>query len=262
MKSFQHFVAVLAVALAVTACDDNRPASSGAERAVTVFAASSLTDVMHKVGDLYEATGHPAPRFNFAASSALAHQIEQGGEADIFISADEAWMDYVTGKHLIDVTTRRTLLTNALVLVTPAANPIDLTIAPRMDLAAALKGGKLAIGDPDSVPAGKYAKEALAYYAAWTGVEAIVARSENVRAALRFVETGDAAAGIVYATDAMAAGASVLIVATFSEDSHTPITYPAAILAGKKAGVGPAFLDFLATDAAKKTFQEAGFGLK
>ena len=131
-----------------------------------------------------------------------------------------------------------------------------------MDLAGALKGGKLALGDPDSVPAGKYAKEALEHYAAWAGVEASVARAENVRAALRVVETGDAAAGIVYATDAKAAGPSVLIVGTFPEDSHTPITYPAAILTGKEAGPGKAFLDFLATNGVKKAFVEAGFGLK
>lgn len=262
MKSALRLLAAFGVALVLGACGENKPATSVAEQAVTVFAASSLTDVMHTVGELYEAAGHPAPKFNFAASSALAHQIEQGGQADIFLSADEAWMDYVAGKQLVDIATRHTLLANTLVLVAPVAKPITVTIAPGMDLAAALKGGKLALGDPDSVPAGKYAKEALEHYGAWAGVEADVARAENVRAALRFVETGDAAAGIVYATDAKAAGQSVLIVGTFPEDSHTPITYPAALLTGKDAGPGKAFLDFLATDAAKKAFQDAGFGLK
>ena len=263
MKSVLRSLAVLGVALVLTACGESKPpAPVAAEQAVTVFAASSLTDVMHTVGGLYEAAGHPAPKFNFAASSALAHQIEQGGQADLFLSADEAWMDYVAGKQLIDITSRHALLTNTLVLVAPAGKPITLTIAPGMDLAGALKGGKLALGDPDSVPAGKYAKEALEHYAAWTGVEASVARAENARAALRFVETGDAAAGIVYATDAKAAGPSVLIVGTFPEDSHISITYPAAILTGKEAGPGKAFLDFLASDAARKAFLEAGFGLK
>jgi molybdate transport system substrate-binding protein len=112
------------------------------------------------------------------------------------------------------------------------------------------------------VPAGKYAKQALEHSGAWAGVATSVARAENVRAALRFVETGDAAAGIVYLTDAKAAGPNVLIVGTFPEDSHTPITYPAAMLAGQAAGTGKAFLEFLATDAARKTFQDAGFGLK
>lgn len=262
MKSALRLLAAIGAALLLGACGDDKPAASTAEQAVTVFAASSLSDVMHTVGGLYEAAGHPAPKFNFAASSALAHQIEQGGQADLFFSADEAWMDYVAGKQLIDITTRHALLTNTMVLVAPVANPIAVTIAPQMDLAGALKGGKLALGDPDSVPAGRYAKEALEHYAAWAGVEASVARAENVRAALRFVETGDAAAGIVYATDAKAAGPSVLIVGTFPEDSHTPITYPAALLTGKEAGPGKAFLDFLATDGVKKAFLEAGFGLK
>ena len=262
MKSALPSLALLGVALVLTACGENKPAAPAVEQAVTVFAASSLTDVMHTVGGLYEAAGHPAPKFNFAASSALAHQIEQGGQADLFLSADEAWMDYVAGKQLVDITTRHALLTNTLVLVAPATKPMTLTLALGMDLAGALKGGKLALGDPDSVPAGKYAKEALEHYGAWTGVEASVARAENVRAALRFVETGDAAAGIVYATDAKAAGPSVLIVGTFPEGSHTPVTYPAAILSGKGAGPGKEFLDFLATDGAKNAFLEAGFGLK
>ena len=261
MKSALRVLAAFGVALVLGACGESKPVAPAAEQAVTVFAASSLTDVMHTLGRLYEAAGHPAPKFNFAASSALAHQIEQGGEADIFLAADEGWMDYVAGKQLIDIASRHTLLTNTLVLVAPAAKPFTLTMAPGMDLAAALKGGKLALADPDSVPAGKYAKEALEHYGAWVGVEVSVARAENVRAALRFVETGDAAAGIVYATDAKAAGPSVLIVGTFPEQSHTPVTYPAALLTGKEAGPGKAFLDFLAGDVAKKAFRDAGFGL-
>ncbi len=262
MKSAVRSLAMLGVVLIMAACGENKPAALEAEQPVIVFAASSLTDVMHTVGELYEAAGHPAPKFNFAASSALAHQIEQGGQADVFLSADEAWMDYVAGKQLIDIASRRALLTNTLVLVAPAARPMTLALAPGMDLAAALKGGKLALADPDSVPAGKYAKQALEHFGAWSGVAASVARAENVRAALRFVETGDAAAGIVYATDARAAGASVLIVGTFPGNSHTPITYPAAILTGKEAGPGGAFLDFLATDGAKTAFREAGFGVR
>lgn len=261
MKSAFRHLAVLGVALALCACGEGRPPAQ-AEGAVTVFAASSLTDVMHGIGQLYEAAGHPAPKFNFAASSALAKQIEQGGEADVFLSADEAWMDHVAGKQLIDPTTRKTLLSNTLVLVAPAAKPVSITIAPGMDLAAALKGGRLALADPDSVPAGRYAKQALTYYGAWSGVKDGVARTENVRAALRFVETGDAAAGIVYATDAKASGGSVLIIGEFSRESHAPIAYPAALLAGKAAGPGKAFLTFLDTDDARKVFTDAGFGVK
>ncbi len=263
MKTIFRTLAVLGAALTLVACGEAKaPAPVAAEQAVTVFAASSLTDAMHEIGDLYVAAGHPAPRFNFAASSALAKQIEQGGEADVFMSADEGWMDYVADKQLIDAATRKTLLSNTLVLVAPASNPMSITIGPDMNLAAALKGGKLALGDPESVPAGKYAKQALEHFEAWAGVEASVVRAENVRAALRFVETGDAAAGIVYATDAKAAGASVLIVGTFPEDSHTPVTYPVASLAGKAGGPGKAFLDFLDTGTARKVFADAGFGLR
>ena len=117
------------------------------------------------------------------------------------------------------------------------------------------------MGDPASVPAGKYAREALTHYGVWGSVASNVARSENVRAALRFVETGDAAAGIVYATDAKAAGDSVAVVGVFPSDSHSPIVYPAALLTGREDGPGRDFLAFLASDTARKVFQDAGFGL-
>lgn len=231
------------------------------EFAVTVFAASSLTDVLKQVGEQFAAEGHPAPVFNFAASSELARQIEQGAGADVFISADEAWMDYVADKNLIDSASRKTLLTNTLVLVTPADKPISISLAPNTDLATALQGGKLAMGNPNSVPAGKYGREALEKLGAWAGVEASVVRAENVRSALRFVEAGEAAAGIVYGTDAKAAGDKVAVAVTFPPDSHTPITYPAAIIAGKGAGGAKAFVDFLSSPEASETFQAAGFGL-
>ncbi len=237
------------------------PKSATPEAAVTVFAASSLTDVMKQIGDLYAAEGHPAPVFNFAASSELARQIEQGAGADVFISADEAWMDYLAERSLIDPASRKTLLTNTLVLITPSDKPITLTLAAGMDLAGALKGGKLSMANPESVPAGKYGKEALENLGAWPAVESSVVRAENVRSALRFVEAGEAAAGIVYATDAKAAGAAVIITGTFPADSHTPITYPAAVLAGKGEGGSAGFVAFLSSDKPKTVFTEAGFGL-
>lgn len=264
MKSMFRAAAVLVAALALAACDAGKPAETkpqAAEQPVVIFAAASLTDVMHEIGDLFAAKGHPAPQFSFAGSSALARQIEQGAAADAFVSADEDWMDFVAGKNLIDPATRQTLLTNTLVLVAPSGAPLNLEIRTGMDLAGALKGGKLALADPDSVPAGKYAKQALEHLAVWPGIEKSVARAENVRAALRFVETGDAAAGIVYSTDAKAAGDTVLIVGEFPAGSHTPIIYPAALLAGKAEGPGKAFLDFLASDEAKAAFAAAGFGL-
>lgn len=231
------------------------------EAAITVFAASSLTDVLKQIGGQFAADGHPALVFNFAASSELARQIEQGAGADVFISADEAWMDYVANKSLIDAASRKTLLTNTLVLVTPSDKPITIKLTTGANLAAALKGGKLAMGNPDSVPAGKYGKEALEMLGAWAGVESSVVRAENVRSALRFVEAGEAAAGIVYGTDAKAAGDKVAIAGTFPADSHTSITYPVAIIAGKEAGGAKAFAEFLSSPKAVETFQAAGFGL-
>lgn len=232
------------------------------EAAVTVYAAASLTDVLKQIGDLYAAEGHPTPVFSFAASSELARQIEQGAAADVFVSADEAWMNYLAEKNLIDAGTRETLLTNTLVLVTPADKPITIELKDKMDLKAALKGGKLSMANPESVPAGKYGKEALEKLGAWSGVEKSVVRAENVRAALRFVDQGEAAAGIVYATDAKAAGPSVAVAGTFPAYSHAPITYPAVVLAGKGAGPGAGFLTFLKSEKAKDAFTAAGFGLQ
>ncbi|MEQ1607873.1 MAG: molybdate ABC transporter substrate-binding protein [Hyphomonadaceae bacterium] len=231
------------------------------EAAVTVFAASSLTDVMKQLGEQYAAEGHPAPVFNFAASSELARQIEQGAGADVFISADEAWMDYLADKTLINALSRKKLLTNMLVLVAPSDKPITIELKRGMDLASALKGDKLAMANPDSVPAGKYAKEALEKMGAWSAVEKSVVRAENVRSALRFVETGEAAAGIVYATDAKAAGGAVAVAGTFPADSHTPITYPAATTTGR-GEAATSFLNFLASTKAAAVFETAGFGLR
>jgi molybdate transport system substrate-binding protein len=180
----------------------------------------------------------------------------------MFFSADEQWMNYLAEKNLIDPASRASLLTNNLVLIVPADKPITLEIGPDMNLKAALKGGKLAIANPDSVPAGKYAKEALEYFKAWTGVEKDTARAENVRAALRFVETGEAAAGIVYATDAKAAGDKVVTVGEFPAGSHTPITYPVAIVAGKAEGPAKGFKEFLGSPEARSAFESAGFGLQ
>lgn len=264
MLKMLRLAAMGIAALAVASCGPaEAPKPSGTatpEVAATVFAASSLTDVMKQIGELYAAEGHPAPVFNFAASSELARQIEQRAAAGLFISADEAWMDYVADKSLIDAASRKTLLTNTLVLVAPSDKPFVLELKAGMDLAGALKGGKLAMANPDSVPAGKYGKEALEKLGAWSAVEASVVRAENVRSALRFVEAGEAAAGIVYATDANAAGAAVTVIGTFPADSHTPITYPAAIIAGKSSA--STFLDYLGSAKAAGAFEAAGFGLR
>ncbi|HEY7799610.1 MAG TPA: molybdate ABC transporter substrate-binding protein [Hyphomonadaceae bacterium] len=264
MKTRRLALAGMAAAMIVSCrpTEVAAPPAAAPEAPVRVFAAASLTDVLKTIGESYVAAGHPAPVLNFAASSELSRQIGQGAEVDIFISADEAWMDYLAERKLIDPATRATLLTNTLVLIAPADKPITVEIRNGMDLKAALKGGKLAIANPDSVPAGKYAKEALEHFGAWAGVEAETARTENVRAALRFVEQGEAAAGIVYATDARAAGAAVTVVATFPPGSHTAVTYPAAIVPGKGARAGKGFLAFLGSPEATSIFESAGFGLQ
>lgn len=260
MKRLSLALAAIGAALVLSACEPAKTDPAADVQGPVVFAAASLTDVLGEIGDLYEAAGHPAPRFSFAASSALARQIEQGAEADVFISADEDWMNYVADKKLIDTASRLILATNTLVLAAPAKAPFHLDLAPGMDLAGALKGGRLSLADPDSVPAGKYARKALEHFGVWASVEGSVVRAENVRAALRYVETGDAAAGIVYGTDAKAAGNSVKVVGTFPAASHTPITYPAAVLAGKGEGGGKAFLEFLGSEQARNVLAAAGFG--
>jgi molybdate transport system substrate-binding protein len=268
MPTIRRFVLAVMAALALAACGGEKEAETPAtpppapEVAVRVFAAASLTDVLKTIGGAYAAKGHPAPVLNFAASSELARQIEQGAEADMFFSADEAWMNYLAEKTPIDPASRASLLTNKLVLIAPADKPITVEIKDGMNLKAALKGGKLAIANPDSVPAGKYAKEALEHFKAWAGVEKDTARAENVRAALRFVETGEAAAGIVYATDAKAAGDKVAVVAEFPAGSHTPITYPVAIVADKADGPAKGFKEFLGSPEARSAFESAGFGLQ
>ncbi|HWA00694.1 MAG TPA: molybdate ABC transporter substrate-binding protein [Caulobacterales bacterium] len=227
-----------------------------------VFAAASLTDALNAIGDAYAAHRHERPVFNFAASSALARQIEQGAEADLYFSADEEWMNYLEARNLIDATTRVSALGNRLVLIAPADRPFRLAIGPNFDLAGALRGGRLAMADPDNVPAGRYGRAALERLGAWEAVSGSIVRAENVRAALRFVETGEAAAGIVYATDAQAAGDRVVRVGVFPESSHPPISYPVAILAGRGSAEARQFLRFLRSDEARATFTRLGFSVR
>jgi molybdate transport system substrate-binding protein len=238
------------------------PALAQERTPARVFAASSLTDVLNEAGDRYAALGHPRPIFNFAASSTLAHQIEQGAEANLFLSADEDWMNYLAQRRLIDPRTRISLLTNRLVLVAPLDHPIRLRIAPNFALHQALAGGRLAMADPDSVPAGRYGRAALEHLGVWPTVQSDVVRAENVRAALRFVQTGEAAAGIVYATDAMAAGANVELVGVFAADTHPLISYPMAAVSGHATPESAGFEAYLRSAAGKVIFRRYGFGVR
>ncbi len=198
---------------------------------VTVFAAASLTNALQDIGEAYTAKTGKRLRFSFASSSVLAKQIEAGAPAHIFVSADEAWMDYLQERNAIATGTRVSPIGNRLVLVAPADSPLTPAALSRgFDLAGLLgPNGRLAVGDPAHVPAGIYAKDAMTALGLWQGVESRLARADNVRAALALVETGEAPLGVVYATDA-AASRKIKVVAAFPAGSHKPVTYPFAIV--------------------------------
>ncbi len=225
---------------------------------ILVLAAASLQESLTEAADNYAKMGHERPKISFAASSALARQVENGVPAALFISADEAWMHYLAQKDLIVTGTRQSFLSNRIVLIAPAAQTFQIKIKNKFPLAQALNGGKLAMADPDSVPAGRYGKAALENLGVWRDVEDSVVRGENVRAALAFVERGEARAGIVYATDA-AVAKNIVVVDTFPEISHPPISYPLAIIAGHDTPDARAFREFLLSEGAKSIFRKYGF---
>ena len=226
-----------------------------------IFAAASLRNALDEIAAAWtRETGKPAPRISYAASSALAKQIEQGAPAALFISADTDWMDYVEKKGLIKNDTRVNLLGNKIVLIAPKDSSIALEIKPSFDLAKALGGGKLAMANVEAVPAGKYGKAALEKLGAWNGVKDKIAQAESVRAALLLVARGEAPLGIVYSTDA-AAEPNVKIVGTFPADSHPPVIYPAAETRESKTADAKLFLDYLKSGKARPAFGKQGFAV-
>jgi molybdate transport system substrate-binding protein len=249
-------LALLALAFALLS-----PVPQVAAQDALVFAAASLKEALDDVADAYASQGGGKVSVSYAASSALARQIEAGAPADIFISADKDWMDHLQESAAIRPRTRSDLLGNRLVLVAPAGSRADLAIGPGLDLSGALGEGRLAMAQPDSVPAGKYGKAALQAFGAWEGVERRVAAAENVRAALALVSRGEAPLGIVYATDAKA-DPGVRVVGTFPEETHPPIVYPAAITAGSRNPEAEAFLAFMHSDRAAALFERRGFTLR
>jgi molybdate transport system substrate-binding protein len=235
------------------------PAALAAD--VTVFAAASLKNALDAAVELYEAKTGDKVVISYAASSALAKQIESGAPADIFFSADLDWMDYLQQKNLIDVASRHTLLGNTLVLIAPKDSTVSLSIERNFPLLQALgPGDKLAMASVDSVPAGKYGKAALTYLGVWDQVASRVAQAENVRAALAFVARGEAPLGIVYGTDAKS-DSSVRIVGIFPAESHPRILYPVALLASAKPEARK-FLDFLLSPEAAPAFEGQGFTIQ
>jgi molybdate transport system substrate-binding protein len=226
---------------------------------LTVFAASSLTDALRDIGTLWIAQGHKPATFIFAASSTLALQIEHGAPADVFASADELWMDKLAQAQRIDPRTRSDITANALVLIEPKSTLKPVTLQPGVDLTAILgPSGRLAVGDPAHVPAGIYAEQALKKLGLWNAVETRLAPADNVRSAMMLVTTGEAPAGIVYATDARVVG-SLGIAATFPPDSHDPIRYPTAATANGNKGEAVEFIAFLHTQSAQDVFEHYGF---
>jgi molybdate transport system substrate-binding protein len=229
---------------------------------VTVFAAASLQNALEDVGRLYQAGHGQAIRFSFASSSALARQIEQGAPASLFLSADEQWMDYVQQRRLVIADTRKSLLGNRLVLVVPAANATKVKIRPGFDFAAVLgKDGRWVTGDPTNVPVGRYAQDALTRLGAWAFAQTRLVRAENVRVALAFVERGEAAAGVVYETDA-AISQKVRVAGVFPAESHAPISYPAAVVTQYDSPAARAFLRYLTSTEAFDVFRKYGFSVR
>jgi molybdate transport system substrate-binding protein len=233
--------------------------SAAQSRDILIFAAASLKNAVDEIGAEYQRETGKKAVASYAASSALARQIEAGAPADIFISADLDWMNYLQTRGLVRPDTRATLLANRIVLIGPKDSGLPTaTIEPGFPLIRLLGGGRLAMGDTSAVPAGKYGKAALQSLGVWDTVKARIAQAESVRAALALVSRGEAPLGIVYRTDA-AAEPNVRILGTFPESTHPPILYPVAILAGSAASDAPAFLAFLRAPAARTAFEREGF---
>ena len=254
MTSTRRFWLAGALALALGA----QAVPARAETPVVIFAAASLKNAVDDAAAAWSReTGHGA-KVSYAASNALAKQIEAGAPADVFISADLAWMDYADKAGSLRPGTRSNLLRNGLVLVAPKDSTRHLDLKPGLDLAAALGDGRLAVGNVEAVPAGKYGKAALQALGAWDGVKDRLAQAENVRAALLLVARGEAPLGIVYATDA-ASDPSMRVVATFPADSHPPIVYPVALTRDSQNPEAGAFLAYLKSPAARPYFARQGF---
>lgn len=227
---------------------------------LSVFAAASLKESLDEAAAAYQKASGQTVRVSYAASSALARQIEQGAPADVFLSADLEWMDYLQQRKLIDPATRRNLLGNTLVLVASAkGNIAPVPLKPGVDLLPRLgQKGRIALGMTASVPAGKYAKASLTSLGVWKSLEPRVAEAESVRAALMLVARGETPLGVVYASDAKAEP-KVRVVGIFPENTHAPIVYPVARIAASRNPRAAAFVRWLATPAASKIFRAHGF---
>lgn len=245
-----------AAAFLIAGLASSPPRAQGGD--LVVFAAASLKNALDAVNAQWHRETGKKASISYAASSALAKQIEQGAPAQMFISADLDWMDYIVKKNLIKADTRSNLLGNRIVLIAPKDKARPIEIKGGFDLAKVVGDGRLAMANVDFVPAGKYGKAALEKLGVWNGVSSKVAQAENVRAALLLVSRGEAPAGIVYQTDA-AADPTVKIIGTFPEDTHAPIIYPIALTSGANHPDAAAFLAYVRSGSAKPLFEAQGF---
>ena len=264
MIDFRSIAVAFSILLCATRVNAEVPATSApaggqtAAPAITVFAAASLKNALDAAAAAYKDKTGVELKISYAGSMALAKQIEAGGPAEIFVSADLASMDYLAEKNLIQPKTRFNFLSNTLVLVAPRTSKLEKVALTKDAFAAAIGSGKIATGDIASVPVGKYAKAALDKLGLWSVAEPHFAFTDNVRSALMFVARDEAPLGIVYATDAKSEP-KVKIVATFPSTSHPPIVYPVALTSSAASEAPAKFLAFLKSAAAKAIFVEQGF---
>jgi len=252
---FARLVAIVSLFAALT----GTPQTAAAQEAITVFAAASLKNALDDANAVFTKAAGIKVVASYEASSALAKQIEQGAPADIFISADLRWMDYVTEHKLIKPDTRLNLLGNKLVLIAPANSKLDkVKIDKGFDIAKLAGDGRIAVADVKAVPAGLYAKAALEKLGAWAAAEPNLAQAENVRATLAFVARGETPIGIVYETDAKVEP-KVKVIGVFPDGSYPPVTYPVAETAASKSPAAAQYLTFLRGSAAKAIFEKYGF---
>lgn len=253
-------VLLLSVALVTGLTLAGLPIASAQGPDLTIFAAASLKEALDEQVTRFQRDGGGKVVVSYGASNALAKQIEAGAPADVFVSADVGWIDYLDERKLLRQGTRSNLLENRLVLIAPADARTSLAIGPGFALGAALGTGRLAMANPNSVPAGKYGKAALTALGVWTSVESRIARTDNVRAALMLVARGEAPLGIVYKTDAIAEP-KVRIVDTFPEQAHPPIVYPIALIASSRSPAAQRLVDTLHSPAARAIWVRHGFGI-
>lgn len=226
---------------------------------VTMFAAASLTNALQDIGAQYKQEKQVDVVLSFASSSTLARQIEAGAPADLYMSADQSWMDYVQKNNSIDVQSRKTLLSNSLVVIVPKdSSQMPLAINEHTDWDSLLQGGRLAVGDPQHVPVGIYAKQALEKLGAWNKIESKLAPTQDVRSGLVLVERSEVSAGIVYSSDALVSP-GVKVVGSFPPETYPKVEYPLAIVAGHDNPVVRAFYDYLQGPQAAAIFKQYGF---